>query len=107
MVEHSNKLDGWSRNVYEFGCAFIHLSNFHNQGEHFLFTQENNSEATKVKEYIKYYHNYEIDVPIRLTQIVELAPQIFDKVSSNLIDYLTALEKGYQGSDWTDWPELD
>jgi hypothetical protein len=26
MVELSSKLHGWTRNVYAFGCGFIHLS---------------------------------------------------------------------------------
>jgi hypothetical protein len=29
MVELANHLQGWTRSVYRFGCAFIHLSNFH------------------------------------------------------------------------------
>src|SRR5690554_1366354 len=30
MVELSNSLFGWTKSVYKFGCAFIHLSDFHN-----------------------------------------------------------------------------
>ncbi len=30
MVAIANGLQGWTNSVYKFGCAFIHLSNFHN-----------------------------------------------------------------------------
>ncbi len=33
MVEISDKLHGWDKSVYNFGCAFIHLSNFHDYQE--------------------------------------------------------------------------
>jgi hypothetical protein len=29
MVDLANQLQGWSKSVYKFGCAFIHLSNYH------------------------------------------------------------------------------
>ncbi|MEU6656857.1 hypothetical protein ABZ904_48070 [Streptomyces sp. NPDC046900] len=29
MVEVAERLNGWTRNVYEFGCRFIHLSSAH------------------------------------------------------------------------------
>jgi hypothetical protein len=29
MVELAQRLNGWTRSVYEFGCAFIHLSSYH------------------------------------------------------------------------------
>lgn len=30
MVNIASELWGWTQNVYRFGCAFIHLSKFHN-----------------------------------------------------------------------------
>lgn len=33
MVELAQSLHGWTRSVYRFGCAFIHLSNMHDYKE--------------------------------------------------------------------------
>ena len=30
MVDRSQQLQGWTQSVYRFGCAFVHLSDFHN-----------------------------------------------------------------------------
>ena len=107
MVEHSNRLDGWSRNVYEFGCAFIHLSTFHKEGDHILYADESEAEVEKVRNHIMFYHDVEIEIPIRLQQILEIAPQIFGKITDNLEGDLKALIKGGHGSDWADWTDLD
>ena len=30
MVDLAQTLHGWAQSVYKLGCAFVHLSNFHN-----------------------------------------------------------------------------
>lgn len=30
LIDLAQTLQGWTRSVYKFGCAFIHLSEFHN-----------------------------------------------------------------------------
>jgi hypothetical protein len=30
MVDLAQRLQGWTQSVYKFGCAFVHLSDFHN-----------------------------------------------------------------------------
>ncbi len=42
MVEILNQSQGWTQSVYKFGCAFIHLINFHLYSVDNLFMKNEN-----------------------------------------------------------------
>lgn len=88
MVEISQKLHGWTRSVYDFGCAFIHLSNFHDFQDRNPLTSLHHKNFDKIKNHLAYYHGIHINASSDLTRIGFALPCIFEKISSNIEFYL-------------------
>jgi len=92
MVELSNQLHGWTRSVYKFGCAFIHLSNYH------AYMSKNPLEslsAVEKKDILSHMRNYHSGPNSDSPSFGELAmyfPMVFEKIAGNLECYLKDLE---------------
>lgn len=56
MVELASSLQGWTRSVYRFGCAFIHLSGFHDYQARDPLTMIDEDERKAILEHMRYYH---------------------------------------------------
>ena len=56
MVEWHKVYQGWTQSVYRFGCAFIHLSNFHNHLAQNPFAKLMESEKQDILSHMRYYH---------------------------------------------------
>lgn len=93
MVEISNQLMGWTRSVYKFGCAFIHLSNFHNYEEIGPLNQVNDIEKMDILCHMRQYHGGPISDNPSLEDIQHYLPKVLEKVSGNLECYIQELEK--------------
>jgi hypothetical protein len=93
MVELSQKLQGWSKSVYKFGCSFIHLSNFHNYVSQNPFESLPQEEQKNIVEYLRYYHGGPISDCPTMQELSSYFPQVLEKISSNLECYLKNLEK--------------
>ena len=93
MVELSQKLHGWSKSVYKFGCSFIHLSDFHNHTSQNPFESLPQEEQKNIIEHMRYYHGGpDSDCPT-MKELSFYFPQVLEKISSNLECYLKQLEE--------------
>ena len=57
MVEASQNFEGWAKSVYKFGCAFIHLSNFHGYLSSNPLDAISNMEKADILEHMRCYHH--------------------------------------------------
>jgi hypothetical protein len=56
MVDLATELHGWTESVYRFGCAFIHLSSFHDYQERDPMDMVSGDEKKAILEHMRYYH---------------------------------------------------
>jgi len=91
MVEVSESFEGWARSVYKFGCAFIHLSNFH--GYHASNPLETISEQEKldVLRHMRHYHHGPSSDNPSFEDLAYYFPEVFKKIKGNLECYLKDL----------------
>lgn len=93
LVELSNELNGWTKSVYKFGCAFIHLSDFHNHEVEDPFQKLTSQEKQSILEHMRYYHGGPSGNSPTLRELLFYIPQVFEKIKSNLQCYIKELEK--------------
>jgi hypothetical protein len=93
MVELSQKLHGWTKSVYKFGCSFIHLSNFHNHDSQNPFKSLPKEEQKNIIEHMRHYHGGPHSDCPTMKELSLYFPQVLEKISSNLECYLKQLEE--------------
>jgi len=92
MVELANLLQGWTKSVYKFGCAFIHLSNSHAYNSKNPFESLPDTEKEDILSHMRYYHGGpRTDFP-SFEELATYFPMVFDKIASNLECHLKELE---------------
>jgi hypothetical protein len=94
MAELAQKLQGWTKSVYKFGCAFIHLSDFHNYFDKDPFQRLPKSERNDILNHMRYHHGGPLNDNPDIYEFSMYLPQVIDKISGNLKCYLTYLEEG-------------
>jgi hypothetical protein len=94
MVELSNQLHGWTQSVYSFGCAFIHLSQFHDYEDRNPLSTLDSSELAAINHHLSYYHGVTVNKETRLHDIAHVLPAVFEKIAGNLKYYVDELESG-------------
>lgn len=94
MVELAQKLQGWTQSVYKFGCAFIHLSDFHNHAVQDPFRRLPESERQDILVHMRNYHGGPPEDNPDMAEIARYLPHVFDKIAGNLEFYLKLLENG-------------
>jgi len=67
------------RNVYAFGCGFIHLSVFHDYPDRDPFDLLTSQDRTDIGRYLSYYHGIRVDAKTKLIDIEPVLPAVFDK----------------------------
>lgn len=87
MVNISMEIKGYIQYVYKFGCAFIHLSDFHNYKSENPFDKLKFSEKLDIKIYLNQYHGFPMDRDLTVNNIKLLIPSVFDKISANMACY--------------------
>ncbi len=92
MVERANDLQGWTRSVYQFGCAFVHLSGFHDYHNREPMELINADEREAIVSHMRCYHGGPIEDRPRFQDLVGYLPAVFEKIASNLECYLKTLE---------------
>lgn len=92
MVDLASNLNGWEKYVYKFGCAFIHLSSFHDYSFNNPFENLTQEEADSVKNYLNSYHNFPLENELTVESVFDYLPMVFNKIRSNLEYYLVSLE---------------
>lgn len=91
MVEKANEFYGYIQYVYKFGCASIHLSDFHNYTTKNPFDKLNGTEKDDVKNYLTKYHDFPIENELTVENISDYIPDIVEKISSNLTCYFKGI----------------
>ncbi len=92
MVALSNELQNWTKNVYKFGCAFIHLSGFYDSAGRDPLESLPDDERNEIAQHLRYYHGFHMDANTRFRDIEGVLPRVLEKISSNLECYLRDLE---------------
>ena len=99
MVDLSQHLQGWTQSVYRFGCAFVHLSDFHNHHAQNPFQQLTEAERQGVLSHMRNYHGGPLHDNLNMEEFSEYLPRIFDKIADNLKCYVEHLERGETSCD--------
>jgi hypothetical protein len=94
MVDFSNQYIGWTKSVYKFGCAFIHLSQFHDYLAENPFAKMEQEEISIIKYHLNQYHDFRLEDDLSLQTLVPYILPVFKKISDNLEYYIKELEKG-------------
>jgi hypothetical protein len=94
MVDLAQQLQGWTQSVYRFGCAFVHLSDFHNHLVQDPFQRLSEEERQNVLSHMRAYHGGPLHDNPDMAELSCYLPRVFDKISGNLKCYLEQLECG-------------
>ena len=93
MVDLSQQLQGWTQSVYRFGCAFVHLSDFHNHHAQNPFQRLTESERRDVLTHMRNYHGGPLHENLDMEEFSNYLPRVFDKIADNLKCYVEHLER--------------
>ena len=93
MVAISQQRQGWTQSVYKFGCAFIHLSDFHNHLTEDPFHRLALGERQDILVHMRSYHGGPTRDNPDMNEIAEYLPRVFDKIADNLGCYLREIEE--------------
>lgn len=92
MVDLADSLHGWTKSVYSFGCAFIHLSSLHDYRMRDPFRQVSKGERDAILGHLRYYHGGLTQPSPTFDDIVPFLPSVLNKIADNLKCYLKQLE---------------
>jgi len=93
MVDLTHKLHGWTKSVYAFGCAFIHLSSFHDHQVRDPLAQLPDAERNVILEHLRHYHGGPHGESPRFSDVVPFLPRVFTKIADNLECYVKQVEQ--------------
>ncbi|HBC3474072.1 TPA: hypothetical protein KDY89_004183 [Vibrio parahaemolyticus] len=91
MVEISQQFAGWARSVYKFGCAFIHLSNFHGYNASNPLETISDEEKKDILDHMRHYHGGPQSDNPTFQELADYFPRVFEKIKDNLECYLDNL----------------
>lgn len=94
MVGLADTFNGWTESVYKFGCAFIHLSSFHDFVFNDPFENLGQDEIDSIKTHLNKYHSFPLTTKLTMQSISFYLPMVFDKIEGNLEYYVKCLEEG-------------
>ena len=103
MIDLSQKLQGWTRSVYKFGCAFIHLSSVHDYNDRDPFGLLPTDEQQAIIQHCRFYHGGPITSEPSFLDFVPYIPLIFEKITDNLRRYVEKLENGVESDAEEIW----
>ena len=92
MVDLADILNGWTESVYTFGCAFIHLSSFHDYLFNDPFENLEPDKIDSIRRHLNNYHYFPMKTELTLKSISFYLPMVFDKIEENLECYVKNLE---------------
>ncbi|WP_143273595.1 hypothetical protein [Aquimarina sp. MAR_2010_214] len=93
MVDLADNLNGWTQSVYKFGCAFIHLSNFHDYLTEDPFKSLPDLEKDAIIHQMKNYHSANLNRGSSLNEIIVHLPFVMEKITSNFECEIKSLEE--------------
>ena len=95
MVDLAQNLQGWTRSVYKFGCAFIHLSGLHDYNDRDPLEQLSSQEREDILDHCRSYHGGPQGTDAKFSELVPYLPRVLEKIARNLECYLEKLEQGH------------
>jgi len=91
MLEYlkPSHMDAWEESyIYQIGCFFVHLSNFHNYKTENPFQNISQADKENIVEFIKDKHSWEADTSNidinKIESVIPFLPLIIKKISANL-----------------------
>jgi hypothetical protein len=75
---------GWAAPIYTIGCAFIHLSPYHDWGNSEPTNNFSQDERAEIIEHIEGHHKIKLSDDFTFFDLVNVAPKVFEKLKSNL-----------------------
>lgn len=97
MVDLTDTLHGWTNSVYNFGCAFIHLSPMADYRNENPFQQLTQNEINDIKQHLHDYHGFSLANDLNIVTITPYLLKILDKIAGNLECYIVSLENDSVG----------
>jgi hypothetical protein len=91
MVDLAQRLNGWTRSVYKFGCAFIHLSALHDYKSRDPIALLPANERDDLIAHCRHYHGGPMQDAPTFHDFVPYLPAVLNKISNNLDCYLVKL----------------
>ena len=91
MVQNVIKMYGWAKNVYLFGCSFIHLSMSHYYTKEDPFKLLSQSQINTIKNFMVQYQEFPKELSITFETMKPYLLKIFEKINDNLECHLDAL----------------
>jgi len=92
LVELGDSFTGWARNVYRFGCSYIHLSNLHDHQARDPFQALSLDERDAISGQLNQYHGARLSTESNFAEVAQWVPSVLGKISTNLELYLKQLE---------------
>ena len=93
MVDVAENFAGWARSVYKFGCAFIHLSNFHGYNALNPLDSISAEEKSDILSHMRNYHGGPTSDSPTFHELASYFPKVFEKIKGNLECYLDMLSE--------------
>ena len=94
LVELGESFTGWARNVYRFGCSYIHLSDLHDHQARDPFQALSTEEREAITAQLNYYHGAKLSTASDFAEVALWVPHVLSKISTNLEFYVKQLEDG-------------
>lgn len=94
MTDLAQSLQGWTRSVYRFGCAFIHLSSLHDYNDRDPLEQLPQQEREDILAHCRHYHGGPSRHNAQFSELIPYLPKALEKIAANLECYLEDLENG-------------
>jgi hypothetical protein len=84
MVDLAKQLHGWTESVYRFGCAFVHLSSFHDYRDRDPMAAITEDERQAIIHHMRHYHGGPYGPEPTFQDLLPYLPMVFQKVADNL-----------------------
>ena len=96
MVDLAEHLHGWTGSVYRFGCAFIHLSSYHDYKSRDPVKTLSAKEHSDLLGHLRHYHGGPPSNEFTFLDLATFLPAVFEKIASNLEHYIETLARDGQ-----------
>ena len=93
MLNKAINLHGWASKVYDFACAFIHLSYYHDYFNDDPFSRMDKKDLEIIKNYMIEFHEFQKQEIITFNSLKPYMSNIFQKINGNLKCYIENLEE--------------
>ncbi len=102
MVQRAETMTnwGWTKIAYQFGCSFIHLSNYHGYLEENPLDRLSEEDRNNILDYMRYYHGGPLSDEPSFLEFASYFPEVFNKISGNLTCYLEYLKNEDVDEEW-------